>query len=232
MFSFGSSYQTIYCQTGSYQTNSFSDTNTATTNSLQISQVQFSSSSPVFWCHLSPDPLQPILQTPRGLRSCPRAAHPMQGPGTLCSTPKSTEQWCAGTKTHPKHPKLHCDSFSCSYLNPLGKLCVQDPKSLYHINVYLACPKVRAIMVRHKSETTYNSTRHRGKSRPPYHTLKRETSWFVSKIGEKVIFLTAPRAPQTLAAQKKKQQISQNRTAPCTCASYSQWNFIHSVPQK
>lgn len=174
-------------------------------NSALPAQIS-GATSPLTSCSNSPNS--------RGLRMCPRAAHPMQGLGTHCSTSKSTEQWCVGTKTHPKHPKLQSDSFSCSYLNPLGKLCVQDPQSLYHINVYIACPKERAIMLNHKSETTYNSTRHRGKSRPPYHAIKRETNWFVSRIGEQVIFLTAqssPRAPQMLAAQKKINQPKQNR---------------------
>lgn len=183
----------------SYQTNSYSDTNTVTTNSLQTLQVQFSSSSPVFWCHLSPDLLQPVLQTPEGSGSAPELHTPCKGLGHTAA-PQSTKQWCVSTKTHPKPPKLQCDSFSCSYLNHLGKMCAQDPESLY---AYVACPKERSIIFSHKLETTYNSTRHRGKSRPPYHSIKRETNCFVSKVGEKVIFLTAQRSlrpSQILAA--------------------------------
>lgn len=67
-------------------------------------------------------------------------------------------------------------------------------------------------MLSHKPETTYNSRRHRGKSRPFYHSIKRETNWFVSKVEDQVTFLIAQsslRAPQTLAAQKKSAKTEQ-----------------------
>lgn len=73
------------------------------------------------------------------------------------------------------------------------------------MNVYVVCPTARAIMLSHKLEATYNSRRHRGKSRPFYHSIKRETNWFVSKVEDQVTFLIAQsslRAPQTLSTKK------------------------------
>lgn len=86
--------------------------------------------------------------------------------------------------------------------------CVSETLNLFtHINVYVVCPKERAILLSHKRDTTYNSTRHRGKSRPFYHSIKRKTNGFVSKAGDQVTFLIAqssPRALQALAAQKNQ----------------------------
>lgn len=225
-----------------YQTNSYSDTNIVTTNSLQILQVLLSSSSPVFWCHLCPDLLQPVLQT---AQDQPQSCTPHAKAGAHCSTPKGTKQWCVGTKTHPKHPKLQRDSFPCSYLNHLGKMCVQDPESLYHINAYAVCPKERAGMLSHKLGITYNSTRHRGKSRPPLpqHKKVNKLVCFQSRRASDFSYSTkftetpsdagcTKKKNKTKPKLKKKKNISQNRTESCTCASYSQWNFIHFVPQK
>lgn len=113
----------------------------------------------------------------------------------------------------PYAPQITMWLLSHAHVWIIWTRCVSKTLNLFiHINVYIVCPTARAIMLSHKPETTYNSRRHRGKSRPFYHSIKRETNWFVSKVGDQVTFLIAQSSESPSdTGSTKKNQPKQNR---------------------
>lgn len=78
------------------------------------------------------------LQMARGL---PRAAHPVQKPGTHCSTSKSTEQWCVGTKPTLSTPNYNVTPFH-AHIWILWARCVSKTLNLFITQMYtLPVPK-------------------------------------------------------------------------------------------
>lgn len=94
------------------------------------------------------------------------------------------------------------------------------------VYVCVTCLKRKAIMFSNKLETTYNSTRNTGKSRPPYDYIKRET-----KLRDLVSFPIAQSSLRNLQIVAAQANQPKHNRVPYLCL-IPPIIFTESVTQK